>query len=169
MADYTILANGTRDFQLLQADKTLGALHYTEWFSFKAVIALANGSTFQIAPRGFWGTTIEVKDQEAVLLNFKMNWGGTILIKLKATSKAYVFNLKSLLKNTYVLQDKDERELLLVQPSFKWNTLNCNYTLTSTDEFESLDYKELLLLTTVHCANYSMAMAAGATTIAVAT
>lgn len=166
MPDYQVAANGTRDFVLAANGQTLGTLHYTEWFSFKAVLTLADGAAFQIEPKGFWGTTIEVKDEQAVLLNFKMNWGGNILIKSKLTSRAFLFKQKSLLKSTFVLLDKEERELLLVQPSFKWSSFNHDYSLTSTPEFEMLDSKALLLLTTIHCANYYMTMVAAAVVVA---
>ena len=83
MADYRVTANNTRDFQLLADEQALGTLHYTEWFSLKAVLTLPDAAAFQIEPKGVWGTTIELKDQQTVLLNFKMNWKGTIVIKQK--------------------------------------------------------------------------------------
>ncbi|WP_303311821.1 hypothetical protein [Hymenobacter sp. BT730] len=166
MADYNVTANGTRDFQLLADGKLLGALHYTEWFSLKAVLKLTDNSTFQIEPRGVWGTTIELKDQQTVLLNFKMHWNGTIVIKSKFNRKAFLFKQKSMLKNTFVLQDKDEQELLVVQPAFKWSSFNYDYTLSTTEEFEVLEMKAFLLLTAVHCANYYMTMVAASVVLA---
>lgn len=166
MAAYHVVANGTRDFQLLDDNtEALGTLHYSEWFSFKAVITLADGSTFQVAPRGAWGTTIEVRKQDTVLLNFKMHWSGDIIIKSKFNQKAFVFKQQSLLKNRYVLQDedKDKQELLTIQPDFQWSKLNHNYTLSATSEFEALEHSALLLLTIIHCANYYMTMMAGMT------
>ncbi|QJX45505.1 hypothetical protein HMJ29_00540 [Hymenobacter taeanensis] len=166
MTEYTVQANGSKEFQLLANGTVLGHLRYTEWFSLKAVITLANGMSFQIEPRGFWGTTIELKDQEKVLLTFKMHWAGKIIIKSRLDgNKALVFKNKSVLKNTYVLQDKDEQELLLVQPDFHWIKLNHDYTISATELFEQLNAKELLLLTTVHCANYYMMMVASATVV----
>ncbi|ALD20459.1 hypothetical protein [Hymenobacter sp. DG25A] len=166
MADYNVTANGTRDFQLLEDGKLLGALHYTEWFSFEAEVTLADNSSFQIKPKGVWGTTIEFKDQQKVLLDFKMHWNGTIVIKSKFNGKAFLFKQKSMLKNTFVLIDKNEQELLAVQPAFKWSSFNYDYTLSATEEFEALEMKAFLLLTTVHCANYYMTMVAASAVIA---
>lgn len=166
MADYHVTANATRDFQLRADEALLGTLHYAEWFSFKATITLADNATFQLGPKGVWGTTIELKDQQTVLLNFKMNWSGTIIIKSKFNHKVFLFKQKSMLKNTFVLLDKEEQELLVVQPTFKWSSFNHDYTLATTEEFEALDQKALLLLTTIHCANYYMSMVAASVVIA---
>ncbi|UPL47890.1 hypothetical protein [Hymenobacter sublimis] len=171
MAAYRILANGTRDFELLAADGTaLGALHYSEWFSFKAVATLADGSAFQLEPKGFWGTTIELKDHDKVLLNFKMNWDGNIILKSKLndSSHAFVFKTKSMLKSEYVLRGRNEQELLVVKPDFEWSKFNYNYTFTTTEEFEASDSKALLLLTVLHCANYYMTMMSSAVTTMIA-
>jgi hypothetical protein len=164
MPDYKVLATGSKEFQLVADDRVLGHLRYPEWFSLKAVITLADGSSFPIEPRGFWGTTIELKDQQNVLLNFKMHWDGKIILKSKLDgSRALVFKSKSLLKGSYELQDKHEQELLVVQPDFQWKKLNHNYTISTTELLEDYQAKELLLLTTVHCANYYMMMTAAAT------
>ncbi|GGG47792.1 hypothetical protein [Hymenobacter glacieicola] len=171
MAAYRIIADGTRDFQLLAADGTaLAALHYSEWFSFKAVATLADGSSFRLEPKGFWGTTIELKDQDKVLLNFKMNWDGNIIIKsrLDDGNQAFVFKSKSMRKGEYALRGRNEQELLVVKPDFQWSKLNYNYTLTSTEELEASDSKVLLLLTVLHCANYYMTMMSSAVTTIIA-
>lgn len=163
MPEYNVLATGSKEFQLLADGQVLGHLHYPEWFSLKAVITLPDGSSFPIEPRGFWGTTIELKSEQQVLLTFKMHWDGKIILKSKLDgSRALVFKNKSVLKGTYELQDKDKQELLLVQPNFQWRQLNHNYTITTTELLEEFRAKELLLLTTVHCANYYMTMVAAA-------
>ncbi|GAB3238339.1 hypothetical protein GCM10027346_30820 [Hymenobacter seoulensis] len=167
MANYQVTNKGTRDFTLLAHDEVRGTLHYTEWFSLKAVLTLPDGANFRIGPKGVWGTTVELTDQqEKVLLNFKMNWSGTIIIKSKLNSRVFLFKQKSLLKNTFVLLDKDEKELMVVSPSFQWNSLKPSYSLSATEEFETLDEKDVLLLTTIHCANYYMSMMAASVAIA---
>lgn len=170
MAEYTVTASGNQEFQLLANDNLVGTLRYPQWYSIKAGITLANGSTFQVEPRGFWGTTIELKDEQTVLLTFKMNWKGDIIIKSKLdeSAKAFVFKSKSVLKHTYALQDKEERELLVIQPDFQWSKLNYNYTIFTTEHFAEVKSQVLLLLMAIHCANYFMTMMATMTTLIVA-
>lgn len=99
-----------------------------------------------------------MKGPAGVLYTFKMNWSGEILIKSKVDAKAFVLKNKSLFKNAFVLHDKHEQELLVVQPDFKWSKLNHDYHLTTTEALGPPDAKALLLLVAVHCANYYMTM-----------
>ncbi|TGE27962.1 hypothetical protein [Hymenobacter metallicola] len=162
MAHYLIKSTDTRTFTLVANAAVLGELKYTEWFTFKAVLSLTNGPLLRIEPRGFWGTTIELKDQEeTVLLSFKMHWNGNIVLKsrLGGVNNAFVLKNQSVLKGSYVLLDKKEQELLTILPDFKWNKTNYDYTVTSSELFESLPQKDILVLLAVHCTNYYMTMA----------
>ena len=75
MAEYHAKAKSL-SFILTQNDKLIGKLIYKGWFKFDALVEIAGKSNYQVEPKGFWGTTIELKDNEKVLLQFKMNWSG---------------------------------------------------------------------------------------------
>ena len=160
MASYLIKSNNSTSYTLTENEIELGTLLYEKWFSFKAVITLADYTTYPVEPKGFWGTTIEVKKNELVLLNFKMNWNGSIIFNTKFdnTERDFVFKQKDFFKSSYVLLSKEEEELLVIQPQFKWNRLNYDYQVNSTDQFETYSFKNIVLLTIVHCANYYMSM-----------
>lgn len=164
MAEYQVKSMEARTFTLLAEGTALGELKYTEWFSFKSVLTLADGTLLRAEPKGFWGTTIEIKDQDAVLLSFKMHWNGDIVLKsrLGGVSRALVLKNQSVMKNTYVLQDKHGQLLLTIQPDFKWSKVNHDYAISSTELFETFEAKHLLLLTAIHCTNYFMTVSAGA-------
>ncbi|WP_460503022.1 hypothetical protein [Hymenobacter agri] len=145
----------------MQGDTRIGALNYESWFSFKADIALADYRHYAVRPKGFWGTTIEVKDpQEQVLLDFKMNWKGQILIRthFNGVEDFYLLKHKGLFKNVCVLCHGEETELLHIVPDFKWTKLRVDYQLEAAEAFEQLPHKELLLLTAIHCTNYYLTM-----------
>jgi hypothetical protein len=160
MEYYQAKSVDTKHFKLTQADTEIGLLEYESWFSFKAEIILADHTRYAVHPKGFWGTTIEIKDQEQVLLDFKMNWKGQILIRTLFGSEEnfYILRQKGLLKNTFVLLHQEETELLSIEPDLKWSSLSYDYQLTASDAFAQLARKELLLLTAVHCANYYLTM-----------
>ncbi len=159
MTHYEVKATDTKKFTLTAADLEIGTLQYENWFSFKADIVLADGTTYQVVPKGFWGTTIELKKDDTVLLNFKMNWSGNIVIKMLDDEKNdFIFKPEGLLKSSFFLLDREERELIVIQPDFQWSKLNYNYTLSTGDEFGRLAYQEMLLLATVYCVNYYMAL-----------
>ncbi|MBX0288898.1 hypothetical protein K3G63_00525 [Hymenobacter sp. HSC-4F20] len=170
MAEYQVKSMEARTFTLLAEAAPLGELKYMEWYSFKAALTLADGTSLRVEPKGFWGTTIEVKDQEAVLLSFTMHWNGNIVLKSKlgGENRALVLKNQSLMKNTYVLQDKHGQELLTIQPDFKWSTAKHDYAIRSTELFETFEARHLLILVAIHCTNYYMAMSAGAVATMVA-
>ncbi|WBA43686.1 hypothetical protein [Hymenobacter canadensis] len=160
MADYQVKSHSTRTFTLREADAVLGELTYTEWFSFKALLNLSDSPPLQIEPKGFWGTTIELKEQGEVLLSFKMHWNGNILLKSRmgGVNQTFVLKSRSLLKNEYVLLNKADQQLLLIRPDFRWNSANYDYTISSNEDFEALAAKHVLLLIAVHCTNYYLTM-----------
>lgn len=170
MAEYIVKSENTKLFSLFFNDKELGTLHYENWFSFKASIQVEKNREYHVTPKGFWGTTIEVKKQYGdVLIKMKMNWKGNIVIQtnLDKVERDFLLIQKSMLKNVFILQDKDERELLVIKPDFKWKKINYDYEINSTPAFDLLPDNSLLLLVVIHCANYYMTMMM--TTIAAST
>lgn len=170
MAEYQVKSPEARTFTLLAGAEALGELKYKEWYSFKALLSLPDGTSLSIEPKGFWGTTIEIKDQDGVLLSFRMHWNGNIVLKsrLGGVSRALVLKNQSVMKNTYVLLDKNNQELLTIQPDFKWNKVNHDYTIHSTELFDLLEDKHVFILTVIHCTNYYMTVSAGAVATMVA-
>ncbi|MDQ2794942.1 MAG: hypothetical protein M3Y12_13195 [Bacteroidota bacterium] len=164
MKHYQVKSADTSHFWLTQDDPEIGRLEYDSGFSFKAKITLADHAQYAVQPKGFWGTTIEIKEQEQVLLDFQMDWKGQILVRTAFDAdEAYcIFKQKGLLKNTFLLLDQEKMELLNIEPDFKWSSMNDSYQLVASDAFEQLPRKELLLLMAVHCANYYVNMMASA-------
>lgn len=168
MAEYQVQSTDKRAFALLNEGAVLGQLSYAEWFSFKAQLTLPDGTSLHAEPRGFWGTTIEVKEHDIVRLSFQMHWNGSIVLKSRLGEENRVFVLKncSLLKNDYVLLNKEGQELLHLQPDFKWKAGNYEYTISSSAEFEQLTAKHVLLLCATHCTNYYLSMMASSVLLA---
>ncbi|QIP16532.1 hypothetical protein G8759_29740 [Spirosoma aureum] len=162
-ADYEATSINSLSFELRQGDELIGKLSYKNWFQFRASIELANHSTYQLIPKGFWGATIELKEADTVLLTFSMNWNGSIALQtyFNAIEKDYLFQHRGVFKESFILLDEEETELVVMKPDVKWSTLNYEYLIQTTDLFASLSNKALLLLTCIHCANYYMSMMAG--------
>ena len=163
MAEYQAKANNSLSFDLTKNEALIGNLSYKNWFKFNAVIEIANGSKYQVEPKGFWGTTVELKQEENVLLKFTLNWNGEIVVQTSFgdAEKGYVFKHRGVFKESYALIEQDGIELLIMKPQLKWTQLNYEYEVTTSDNFETLENKEILLLTSLHCANYYMSMMMG--------
>ncbi|GAB3341613.1 hypothetical protein GCM10027299_55960 [Larkinella ripae] len=163
MADYQAKSTNALSFELTQDDEMIGKLTYKNWFQFTAAIDLANHSTYQMIPKGFWGSTIELKGGDTVLLKFFMNWNGSITLQtyFNDHQQEYSFKHRGVFKESFLLIDQDATELLVMKPHVKWINLNYEYQIQTSDVFASLPRKEILLLTCVHCANYYMSIMAG--------
>lgn len=164
MTEYQAKSNTSLSFDLTKDDKLIGKLSYKSWFKFNAEMEIANNSNYQIEPKGFWGTTIELKEKEKVLLKFKMNWNGEIVVQtyFDAFEKDYIFKQRGVFKESFILINQEEIELLVMKPHMKWRKMNYEYQITTSDLFETFSNKEILLMTSLLCSNYYMSMMSSA-------
>ena len=162
MAKYQAKSIDYLSFALTQGDEFIGKLSYKRWFSFTAVIEMANKASYQVEPKGFWGTTIDLKEADNLLLTFNMNWHGDVVVQTHFNNieTGYIFKHRGLFNESFVLIDQEEIELLVMKPHLKWKNMNYDYQIITADRFNSFPSKDLLLLTSVHCANYYMSMIA---------
>lgn len=160
MAEYYAKSSNSLSFEVIKDDQLTGKITYKNWFNFNAVIELPDHQTFQVEPKGFWGTTIELKDHDKVLLKFRLNWNGEIIIQtyFDGVKESFVCKHRGVFKDSFVLTDKIGTELLVMKPHFKWNLMNYEYQITTSENFENYTHKEMLILMSLHCANYYMSM-----------
>ena len=160
MREFIVKAASNKHYSVWQEETEIGNLVCEKWFSFKAVMSIRNKGTFQVIPKGFWGSTIEVWKDDKLVLNFKMHWNGQIIIKtwFAGVEDAFIFKNKGIFKSGYILQNKEGKELLEITPDFSWKKLHCNYII-HTSGMPDNEFGDLLMITSVHCANYFMAMA----------
>jgi len=159
MTEYKVKSNNSFIFEVTKNEVTIGTLTYKSWFKFDAEVEILN-SKYQIEPKGFWGTTIELKEGEKILLKFRMNWNGEIVVQtyFNEIKQGYIFKHRGIFKESFVLSDQNGTELLVMKPDLKWNMMNYEYQITTSDIFDTFFDKEILLMTSLHCANYYMSM-----------
>ena len=162
--EYQAKLNNSLSFDLTKDDQLIGKLSYKSWFKFDAKMEIADKANYQVEPKGFWGSTIEIKDNEKVLLKFKMNWNGEIIVQtyFNDIEKDYIFKHKGIFKESFTLLDQEEMEFLVMKPHLKWSKMNYEYEITSSEIFETLSNKEIVLTTSLLCANYYMSMMSSA-------
>ena len=163
MGQYRAKSTDSRSFALLSNGVLLGSLQYPKWYSFKAEAVLADDSKFDLEPRGFWDSKIELKQGEKVLLDFKMGWKGIVIhTQFDGKENSYLLRMKGLLDSKYVLVDTDETELLAVKTDFKWSKLSFDYAIETSEAFDTHPQQTLFLLTIIHCINYYLTMVTAA-------
>ena len=144
-------------------NSAIGELTYAKWYSFDAEIQLADHSTYQFEPTGFWESKIELKKAENVLLGFRMGWHGIVVkTNFNGNEQNYLLKTKSLLSSKFILVDAAENELLVVDTDFKWSKFNFDYTIDTSTEFDRTENKGIMLLTILHCINYYLTIIAAA-------
>lgn len=160
--EYQATAEKFTHFIISKDGKTIGQLNYTSWFKFSAEIEILN-SKYQVEPKGFWGTTVEVLDGKKVILQFTMNWDGNIVMNIyfNDIEKNYTFCHKGFFRESFVLTDEKGTELLMMKPHVQWRSLNYEYQINTSEILETFEEKNILLLISLHCANYYMAMMMG--------
>lgn len=161
MRQYKAKSTNSQNFRLTFENKTIGELIYKKWYSFNAEILLSDGAKYQLEPKGFWDSEIELKDETKTLLQFKMGWNGIIIKTFFDNQKdTYLLKLNGLLRSKFVLIDTEKNELIVAETDFKWKKLNYDYNIQTTKNFDNFDKKELLLLTILHGINYYMSIIA---------
>lgn len=150
--------NDKQTFRLTDNEQSLGALTYKSFFSYKAEITFGDSDRYDIKPVGFFGTSIAVTKNEAVVANLLMNWKGQIVVSF-IEGQEFVFLAKGVFQNKYIIENKDGEKLIQLDPKFNWSKYNYNYDI----EYDKKPQDILLVLLGVYAANYFIATMSGAT------
>lgn len=151
-------ANSTdqKTFQLVDNGKQLGEIIYKSIFSFSAEIKLATSDVYEIKSVGFFGTSIAVTRGGADIATLNMNWRGQIVIAFQS-GQEFVLKAIGTFYNKFVIEDKDEKKIVLFDPTFNWSKWHYNYTITYDEKPQDI----LLVLLGVYASNYFIATMSG--------
>lgn len=167
MKTFEVESTSSRTYTLLENGNTLGQLTYPNWYSFNAEISIPGGSSFQFKPKGFWESKIQLFKGDEILLDFKMGWKGIIInTHLRSIETSLLLKQKGILGNKYILLNTDGQEILAVSSQFKWRNFSYDFNFEVADDSFSNNELAILLLTIVHCINYSISTTTAATVAA---
>ena len=145
-----------KTFRLTDNEHLLGELAYKSLFSYTAEIILTDSDHYDIKSVGFFGTSIAVTKNETEMGNLKMNWKGQIVMTFQ-DEQEFVFKAKGVFHNKYVIENKEEEELIRFDPTFNWGKFNYNYEISYDKKPQDI----LFVLIGVYAANYYIAAVAG--------
>jgi len=140
-----------KTFELTDNSEKLGHITYDGLFSFKAN-AIVGNDNYKITPKGIFSTTITVTKHGAEVANMKMNWKGNIIIAFQ-DGQEFILKATGTFLNKYVLEDKDQQKLMLLDPDFSWAKLSYNYSISYDNKPQDI----LLVLLATYSANYYVA------------
>ena len=144
-----------KTFELTDDSQRLGHIAYDGLFSFKAN-AIVGNDYYRITPIGIFNTTISVMKNETEVANMKMNWKGNIIISLQ-NGQEFILKATGTFLNKYVLEDKDQQKLMLLNPDFNWAKFSYNYSISYDNKPQDI----LLVLLATYSANYYIAAMSG--------
>jgi hypothetical protein len=145
-----VKCNNTKTFELTESSERLGILRYDSLFSYKAT-AIVSNDDYEIIPKGIFSTHMSVEKSGREVASMKMNWKGNITISFQ-DGHEFILKATGTFLNKYVLEDKDQQKLMLLDPDFNWAKLSYNYSITYDNKPQDI----LLVLLATYCANYYM-------------
>ena len=138
-----ITYSNAKEYVLTADDDTfLGSLKYENWSYTKAEITTQFGEFFHIRPQGFWGTSIGISKGDAEYATLKMNWKGNVVIDLleNGVGTDYLLKLNSMWKSQYALVNRQEKEILILVPDYKWKKGHYDFKIDVNPDFaDSVD------------------------------
>lgn len=151
-----VACTDSKTFLLTDHEQSLGTLTYKNFFSYKAEITLTNSDHYEIKPVGFFGTSITVTKNETEIANLKMNWRGQIIMTFQ-DGQEFIFKAKGVFHNIYVIENKEEEQLIQFNPKFNWGKFNYNYEILYDKKPQDI----LFVLLGVYASNYYIAVVSG--------
>ena len=146
-----IQCTGNKTFELTDNSVKLGYITYDGLFSSKANAAVGNDN-YRIAPIGILSATISVTKNGTEVANMKMNWKGHIIISFQ-NGQEFILKATGTFLSKYVLEDKDQRKLMLLSPDFNWAKFSNNYSISYDNKPQDI----LLVLLAAYSVNYCIA------------
>ena len=141
-----------KTFELTDGSEKLGQVTYDGLFSFKAN-ALTGTDHYEIIPKGVFSTTISVTRNGVQVASLAMNWKGQIIISMQ-NEQEYMLKAAGTFSSKYVLEDKDQQKLMVLDPDFNWAKFSYNYNIS----YDNKPQDVLLVLLATYAANYYIAV-----------
>lgn len=141
---YKVINTKFRHYELQDSQNIpLGTMEMKFFFTFRSEIKLKDGKTYQIEPKGFWGTEFQLLEGDNELMHFKFDWAGRIKINT-AQGVEYHVKRQNIFNPHYVLFDDTDTEMVILNPHYEWTKFKMNYDIDVNPSFTEVS--PLLLL-----------------------
>jgi len=124
---------GLRKYALFGDDgEKIATLKYDGWLTYQAVAELKDGKKIKFASQGFWGQTIEVKEEDKFMATIKMDWLGNVKIfQNKSANPVFILKYSGFWQPKIVLQDSKKNKIAEFVGRFKWSKFTYEYEIES--------------------------------------
>lgn len=138
---------GLRKYVLLDDNgKKVATLNYEGWLTYQAVVELESGDKINFDSQGFWGQTIEVKQEEKHLATIRMDWLGNVKIHYEnAEEPTFILKYTGFWQPKVVLQDGKKNRIAEFLGRFKWSKFAYEYEIIPIAKNIFDDEKDLII------------------------
>lgn len=142
-----VITEDSKNIAFYEGNHIVLKLVYSGRFSKKASIIDAENLVYEIVAVGFWKNRFEISLNQKCLLNIRKKWAGNFVIYANEDSviDAFTFKRKGFLNSRYVIQDKDDRELAIVRPKFRWSVFRYDFDIEINDSLKRHENYFLIL------------------------
>jgi len=144
-----------KTFVLSNESGELGQIIYDGVFTFKAK-AMISDDHYKFTPIGIFSTTIDVTQRGREIATMAMSWQGHIIISFR-NGQEYRVKATGPFLNKYVLEDKNNRKLMLLDPDIQWVNLSYNFSVSYEEKPEDI----LMVLLAIYAAIFFMTASTG--------
>ena len=153
---FTVTSRGNRHFEVFnEQNDSIGTIGLSTWRPNKGQITTAAGVTYNIAPTGFWQTTIAITKNDFPFAEIKAGWSPGLRLSFATESRTYVFKKKGFWNTDYAVYDEDGHEIAFVAVEYKWSTWSFNYEIDVHGSMADKETNMILPLLITYCARYT--------------
>lgn len=136
----------SKKFGLFESQNQLGTLTYNSSFTKdNGTIEVNNATISMFKNKGFLSSEIQIIRDNQIVFSIVQKFSGTLEIRSESNNKKYWLKSKNFWQGTKVLLDENQRELLVELKKYNWKNWSYDYSFETTNDFELLSEKELLL------------------------
>lgn len=150
-----------KTFQLTENGETIGEIVYENLLFLTAKINLSDSGSYDVAPVGFFGTSIAVTQNGAPIANLVMSWNGQIVITFQ-DGQAFCLKLSGIFSNKFIVENKDKEKLLQIESKFNWREFQYSHEIIYNVEYPNKPDRSLLSILCIYSVNCFIATMSGA-------
>jgi hypothetical protein len=126
-----VSSSGKGNFKLLEADREVYELEYTNWFSGKATV-LYQGNSITLKPKNIWTSKVDIFRNDRSIGDLTFTLSGEVIIRIEKSPEKdsnYILKNKGMWKLRFELYDDTDTLLLTMTSINNWTKLSYDYDI----------------------------------------
>jgi hypothetical protein len=160
MREYNVNSEKGRRYRAFEGEREIGLLSNAKWYSSNAEVDFSDLRKLQIISKGVLNSKMIVKQNDKQIAEYKMTWNKGIAIDSEYGN--FMLQAKGIFKSGFVLVNEQNELLLTIDYSFVWKSFANNFTIKTTESFEKIIDKDVIVMIVLAATNYYLTIIAAA-------